>query len=156
MSVGEKILKARLESKRTQRDVARLTGLAVSYLSRLENDRLNPSLRSLTTIANALGIPLASLLDSGPVLEPRGCCPVTSSGRCILDQLNVRPPRGRKGTAGKSKTPAEGYSTRQLQLLRMCNFLLHEGDAETVMSLSTVIRSLRALVASNDQTTAGK
>ncbi|MGW8178327.1 MAG: helix-turn-helix domain-containing protein, partial [bacterium] len=47
-NVGKRILRLRLERKKTQREVSELTGLAVSYLSRLENGRITPSIPTLT------------------------------------------------------------------------------------------------------------
>ncbi|MBI3941254.1 MAG: helix-turn-helix transcriptional regulator [Acidobacteria bacterium] len=149
MSVGKKILQLRVQSGRTQRDVAQLTGLAVSYLSRLENDRLNPSLRTLTKISEALRIPLTSFFDAEPVLESGDHCPVSPSGRCILDQMHV-------GRGRKPKMQAEGYSNQQLEVLRLCNFLLHQGNKEVITSLSTVMRSLLSLSASKGQAASRK
>ncbi len=147
MSVGKKILQLRTESRKTQREVAESTGLAVSYLSRLENGRINPSIRTLTRISEALGIPVASFFDQGPILETGDHCPVSPSGRCILDQLHA-------GKGRKPKAAMESYSTQQLEVLRMCNFLLHQGNKEIITSLSTVMKSLLALASSKDKSKA--
>ncbi len=69
MKLGKRILELRLKSKRTQQQVCELTGLAVSYLSRLENDRMSPSIRTLTKISEALHVPLTSFFDDKPILE---------------------------------------------------------------------------------------
>ncbi len=135
MTLGKKILEIRLKSKRTQQQVSELTGLAVSYLSRLENDRMSPSIRTLTKISEALHVPLTSFFDDKPVLEAQDRCPVSLSGRCILDQLFV-------GQGRRPKTNLESYSPQQLEILRACNFLLHKGDKETVTMLSLLMKSL--------------
>ncbi len=135
MTLGKRILELRLKSKRTQQQVSELTGLAVSYLSRLENDRMSPSIRTLTKISKALHVPLTSFFDDKPVLEAKDRCPVSLSGRCILDQLFV-------GQGRRPKTNLESYSPQQLEILRACNYLLHTGDKEIVKMLSLLMKSL--------------
>ncbi len=135
MTLGKRILELRLKSKRTQLQVSELTGLAVSYLSRLENDRMSPSIRTLTKISDALQVPLTSFFDDKPILEAEDRCPVSLSGLCILDQLFV-------GQGRRPETNLESYSPQQLEILRLCNSLLHTGDKETVKMLSLLMKSL--------------
>jgi transcriptional regulator with XRE-family HTH domain len=135
MTLGKRILELRLKSKRTQQQVCELTGLAVSYLSRLENDRMSPSIRTLTKISEALHVPLTSFFDGKPILEAKDRCPVSLSGQCILDQLFV-------GQGRKPETNLESYSPQQLEILRACNYLLHTGDKEIVKMLSLLMKSL--------------
>ncbi len=45
----------------TQRDVQRATGLLVQYISRVENERVTPSVDTLTKMAVALRVPLYRL-----------------------------------------------------------------------------------------------
>lgn len=138
MSVGKRIVQIRLQLKKSQRAVGESTGLAVSYLSRLENDRITPTVKTLGKIAAAMGIPVTAFFESGPVLETPDRCPVSLSGRCILDQLYV----------GRGKKPGgdvDEYSPQQLEILRLCNFLLHTRDKELLRALSTLLESLLAL-----------
>ncbi len=135
MTLGKRILQLRIKSKRTQQEVSQLTGLAVSYLSRLENDRMSPSIRTLTKISEALHVPLTSFFDNKPILEAKDRCPVSLSGRCILDQLFV-------GQGRRPKANPESYSPQQLEILRACNYLLHTGDKEIVKMLSLMMKSL--------------
>jgi transcriptional regulator with XRE-family HTH domain len=142
MTVGKKILKLRLQSKRSQREISMASGLAVSYLSRLENDRIIPSIRTLTRIAQALGVPLTALFDRDTGTEPaREGCPVSPSGHCLLDQMFA-------GRGRKPKSQNETYSPQQLEILRLCNFLLQTDDREVFTTLSVVMKSLLALSAS--------
>jgi transcriptional regulator with XRE-family HTH domain len=122
----------------TQRELGEATNLAVSYLSRVENGRLTPTVPTLTKIADALSVPLTALFDAAPILEARDVCPVSLSGRCILDHLFVG--RGRKLAKG-----IEGYSKEQLEALRLCNFLLHTGDKELLRALLTLLKGLLVL-----------
>ncbi|MGE5819673.1 MAG: helix-turn-helix domain-containing protein [Deltaproteobacteria bacterium] len=137
MSTGKQIQSIRLQSKQTQQELAQASGLAVSYLSRIENDRIAPTVRTLGKIATALRVPMTSFFAAEEVLEASDHCPVSISGKCILDQV----------FAGRGQDPApdvESYSPQQLQALRLCNFLLHTRDKELLRTLITMLKSLLA------------
>jgi len=144
MSIGKKVLQLRLQSKMTQQDISQLTGLAVSYLSRLENERITPSIRTLTKISEAFGVPVTKLLETEP--QPRGGdhCPVSPSGRCILNQLSV-------GRGRRPRVEGESYSPYQLEILRMCNLLIQSQDREIIESLSTIMKSLVTLAGTKEK-----
>jgi transcriptional regulator with XRE-family HTH domain len=137
MSVGRKIRQLRLESRITQRELGDVTGLAVSYLSRVENGRLTPTLPTLTKVADALSVPLTTLFDAKATLEAKDQCPVSLSGRCLLDHPFT-------GRGKRPKKGVESYSREQLEALRLCNFLLHTGDKELLRSLLTILKGLLA------------
>jgi transcriptional regulator with XRE-family HTH domain len=138
MSVGGRIHQLRSESHITQRELGEVTGLAVSYLSRVENGRLTPTLPTLTKIADALSVPLTALFDAKATLEAKDACPVSLSGKCLLDHPFV--------DRGKSpKKGVETYSREQLEALRLCNFLLHTGDKELLRTLLTILKGLLAV-----------
>ncbi len=142
MSVGRRIHQLRSESRMTQRELGEVTGLAVSYLSRVENGRLTPTLPTLTKIASALSVRLTALFDATATLEARDECPVSLSGRCLLDHPFVS--RGKKPTKG-----VETYSREQLEALRLCNFILHTGDKQLLGTLVTILKGLLALKEEN-------
>lgn len=142
MSVGRKIHQLRSESHITQRELGEATGLAVSYLSRVENGRLTPTLPTLTKIAAALSIPLTALFDASSTLEAKDACPVSLSGRCLLDHPFT-------GRGKRAKKGVETYSREQLEALRLCNFLLHTGDNELLRTLLTMLKGLLALKGAN-------
>jgi len=142
MSIGNKINQLRTESHITQRELGEVTGLAVSYLSRVENDRLTPTLPTLTKIADALAIPLTVLFDEKATLEARDQCPVSLSGRCLLDHPFT-------GRGKRAKKGVETYSREQLKALRLCNFLLHTGDRELLRTLLMMLKGLLALKGTN-------
>ena len=69
MSIGQRFRKLRKQKGMTQRNIQRTTGLLVQYISRVENDRVTPSLDTLSKMAMALAIPLYRLLyNDGGVL----------------------------------------------------------------------------------------
>lgn len=137
MSVGKRILRLRLEANRTQREISEVTGLAVSYLSRLENGRITPTIPTLTKIANALSVDVTAFFGQEPALESGDRCPVSTSGKCVLDQLLV-------GRGRRPDTKWDGYTPQQLEVLRLCDYLIHTGDKEVMTSLQTVLEALLA------------
>ena len=138
MSVGRTILRLRIQSKKSQRTLAESAGLAVSYVSRLENGHVVPTIRTMNKIAAGLGVPITSLVDPATRPESPDRCPVSLSGRCILDQLFVA--RGRR-----PRRAIEAYSTQQLEVLRLCNILLHTRNKDVLAALTTLLKALLRL-----------
>jgi transcriptional regulator with XRE-family HTH domain len=58
MRITQTLVQLRRDKKLTQRDLAELTGITQPDISRLENGRANPSLRTLCSIARGLGMKL--------------------------------------------------------------------------------------------------
>ena len=80
---------------------------------------------------------MTTLFDATP-LEAKDLCPVSLSGKCILDHLHMD--RGKKPPKG-----VEAYSREQLEVLRLCNFLLHRADKDLMRTLRTLMKGLLAL-----------
>ncbi|MBW2731654.1 MAG: helix-turn-helix domain-containing protein [Deltaproteobacteria bacterium] len=135
--VGKKIRKLRKQAGFTQRDVALRSGLTVSYLSRLENDRITPSVKTLRRVADALEVPI-SLLFGDVVAGTPEHCPVSLSGQCILEH---RFHRNGSVVPGASKQK-ESYNSEQLAILQECNDILQHGDAELLTALERLVHSL--------------
>jgi len=55
IDIGSKIKKLRLAKGFRQDDVAQMTGLSLSMISQVENNRVSPSIATLKKIANSLG-----------------------------------------------------------------------------------------------------
>lgn len=62
MSIGKNIKKIRKERGFTQKELAEKCNLSRSYLADLERDRYNPSLDTLSVIADNLGVKVSVLL----------------------------------------------------------------------------------------------
>jgi transcriptional regulator with XRE-family HTH domain len=60
--VGPQIRRRRRDRNLTLSAVAELTGLNVGYLSQVENDKASPSLETLSSLADALDVPIAWFL----------------------------------------------------------------------------------------------
>ena len=135
LSIGHRMLLLRKLSNRTQRELANCAGVAVHYISRLEHDRVMPSVRTLSKIADALNVPVTAFFNGATTFEAMDRCPVSLSGRCILDEHYV---------ARSTQPCGEEYSAQQLDILKLCNLLLHTADHQACCTLLTTMKSLLA------------
>jgi hypothetical protein len=90
----------------------------------------------LRRIAEALAIPVSELFEEQPRDEKQTCA-ITASGRCIMELL-------RSGGGRKSRGRVEGYTRRQLQLLRMANYVIQSGDVRLLTALDVLLNGLLA------------
>lgn len=142
--VGKKVRELRLKAKLTQKEIAERSGLTVSYLSRLENERITPSVRTLKKIGEALEVPVSLLFDGNAEQRPSESCPVSLSGQCILEHRYV-------GRHVEQLFEEESYDAEQLAVLQECNDLVQHGDAEVLTALERVVRSLILLQHTRDR-----
>lgn len=64
MTLGERLKELRNEKGYSLRELAKIIGdISASYISDIENDRYEPSLKKLKSIAKGLNVPTAYLLD---------------------------------------------------------------------------------------------
>jgi transcriptional regulator with XRE-family HTH domain len=149
LDVGRQVVAARLRRGLTQRAVCARAGLAPSYLSRVEHGVVQPTLPTVLRIAQALREPLAALLSpwpggAGDAREPRPC-PVSPTGQCLLDLLDVTADRG----ASRPRTAKGGrrrFNTRQLHLLHQFAAILDSGDTDLLAAYETLIsRSMKGI-----------
>jgi len=138
MSVGKALLQIRHEQGLTQRVVGERAGLAISYVSRVENNRVQPTMGTLVKLATALGVPISAIFQIGErACTPKHKCPVSSSGNCIGEL--IRSHHGRLPTGDKV-----WYGEDELQLLQMTDFLALRGSPDVRLALKTVLESLIA------------
>jgi len=138
LSIGTRLLQLRNQKGFSQRQLSQRCGLASSYLSRIENRRLEPRPKTLRRIAAALDVPISELFEERPGGEKQTCA-ITASGRCIMELL-------RSGRGRASRARAEGYTPRQLQLLRMANYVIQSGDGRLLGALDVLLSGLLAAV----------
>jgi transcriptional regulator with XRE-family HTH domain len=60
---GTRLKKLRLNGKLTLKDVARVTGLSVSLISRIENEDISPSIETLSKLAKFFGVKVSCLFS---------------------------------------------------------------------------------------------
>jgi len=75
VGIAQKLRKIRTERKISLQELSSKTGLSVTFLSRLENDKANVSVLNLRTIAKALDIPIASLFSEDERSRVKICRP---------------------------------------------------------------------------------
>jgi transcriptional regulator with XRE-family HTH domain len=135
MSIGTRIIQLRNQKGLTQQQVSELTGLAASYLSRIENRRLEPRPQTLSKIAAALGVTVSEIFQERPTHLGTLQCVITSSGNCVMNLLH--------SSHGRRTQPREeGYNPHQLQLLRMANYLIQTADKRLLDSLDVLLGAL--------------
>ncbi|MCP3978766.1 MAG: helix-turn-helix transcriptional regulator [bacterium] len=111
--IGQRLASARLRRGLSQATVARRSGVAPSYISRIENGRVQPSFRTVQRVADAVRVSVGELVSESETRDhaPGAGCPVTPSGGCLLDLL--RPQQEVDRGSG-----ADVFSPRQVRLLR--------------------------------------
>ncbi|HBM5900033.1 TPA: helix-turn-helix domain-containing protein, partial [Enterococcus faecium] len=73
LNIGNNIKNIRKSKNMTQTDFAELMGLSRSYIGDLENNRSNPSIKTLEAIARALDVPIVALINDSStdnIVEP--------------------------------------------------------------------------------------
>ena len=128
---GPRVLATRLSKGLSQASIARLSGIAPSYLSRIESGKVNPTVQTAARIAAALRSPLDDLVNP-PLEKHHGPCPVSRTGACMMDLL--RPEIGPLPKPGE-----EGYTPRQLRLLRRVTNLIGTGSPDLIKALEVLV-----------------
>jgi transcriptional regulator with XRE-family HTH domain len=135
MSIGTRIIQLRNKKGLTQQQLSELTGLAASYLSRIENRHLEPRPQTLSKIAAALGVTVSEIFQERPIHLGTLQCVITSSGNCVMNMLH-------SSHGKRAQPPEESYDPHQLQLLRMANYLIQMADKRLLDSLDVVLGAL--------------
>ena len=135
MSIGTRLIQLRNQKGLTQQQLSDLTGLAPSYLSRIENRHLEPRPQTLRKLASALNVPISEIFQERSIQLGTLQCAITSSGNCIMNLLRSRRRKGQEPAA-------ENYDPHQLQLLRMANYLIQNADKRLLDSLDVLLGAL--------------
>ncbi len=114
----------------------RRAGLDPGYLSRIEHGKIRPTLDTASRIADALKVPLGEILARPSAGANAGPCPVSASGRCMIDLMD-------SGAEPDLEKQMEHYSPRQLRLLRQFAALLAHGDQDVLKAFETLIGKIR-------------
>lgn len=135
-SIGHRIRTIRRSRQLTQRELARRAQLAEPFVSRVENDRAEPSLATLGRLAAAMDVTMGDLVAAEPA-RFKPTCPVSRSGRCIAELIYRPGPR--------AQLTEERYTPRQIKLLRLANYLVECASPDTQNALETVMRGMLKL-----------
>ncbi|SMC17312.1 Helix-turn-helix domain-containing protein [Clostridium acidisoli DSM 12555] len=63
MKISKKLRAFRTEQKLTLKELSEKSGISLSFISDIENDRRTPSIEKLKTLASALGVPASEFLE---------------------------------------------------------------------------------------------
>jgi transcriptional regulator with XRE-family HTH domain len=147
--VGRRLATARLQRGLSQGIVARLAGIAPSYISRIENGRVHPTFRTVLRIASALKMPFEEIAGPGPArLRQRGGCPVTAGGRCLLDLVRAEAEIERG-------VPGEAFTPRQVRLLRRFASWLVTVGSDRQKAMEILLDELTRATTGDSPTVAG-
>lgn len=122
-NLGRRVRDARLARKLTLEAVVARTGFTVSWLSKLENGQLSPSLEGLVGLADALGCGVDALVD-GLTVPPRHVLVRAGNGRAEAGLKQTPSRNGRSRAAGgKVEHLADGWhgASMQPQVLHLGN-----------------------------------
>jgi transcriptional regulator with XRE-family HTH domain len=135
MSIGTRVMQIRNHKGISQRELSQRSGIAGSYLSRIENRHLEPRPKTLRRLAEALGVPVAEFFEDRGTNLAGVQCVITPSGRCVMDMI--------RAAQGKPLEPgAEAYTPRHLQLLRLAAYLIQSGDKRLLDALEVLLGGL--------------
>jgi len=132
IEVGQRIAAWRRERGLSQGVVSRKAGIHPSYLSRIENGRVHPTVATAMRIARAMRVTPNELLGTAqPKREDRPCM-VSLNGACLVDLIDTH------GDAGAIDGP-EKYTPQQIRLLRRFLVLLRQSSPKMLGALESVI-----------------
>lgn len=134
LDLGKRISACRSQRGLSQATVARRAGIDPSYLSRIETGRVHPTVRMATRISTALRVPMEDLLGPSPPDRKHQPCPVTRSGRCLMDLLDT-------GT-GDTLLDPEAYTPRQIKLLRRFTMVLQKSSPNLQRALEVLFSEI--------------
>lgn len=88
IAIGRQVRDFRMQQKITVAELARITGLSIGMLSKIENGNTSPSLTTLQTLSDALSVPLTSFFRG---FEERREAVHTKSGEGVtVDNAGTR------------------------------------------------------------------
>jgi transcriptional regulator with XRE-family HTH domain len=134
--IGPRLGALRARRGLSQGTLARRSGIAASYLSRIENGRVQPTFPTIWRLLHAMQADLTEILDPRPTVDARrGHCPLTEHGHCLLDLIRTE--------AEVAREPQlEFYTARELKLLHDIALWCKHGPRERVRALDVLLQEL--------------
>ncbi len=134
-AMGQRIAAWRKLKGFSQVTVSRRTGIDSTYISRIETGKIQPSVPMVVRIASALRVTPSELLDPPPTKRKQKPCPVSPSGQCLMDLLDI-------GNEPEVPPTVKRFTPGQLRLIRRFTGLVQEGDPSLVKALEVLIRNI--------------
>jgi len=133
--VSKRIVATRHRLRLSQSAVSERAGIHPSYLCRIEKGKVHPTVQTAMRLAAALRVSLNDLLGPTPTTQMDQPCPVSASGRCLMDLFDAGPDSGR-GRDG------EIYSAQHLRLIRKFMALLRQGSPNLLTALEALVSEI--------------
>jgi DNA-binding XRE family transcriptional regulator len=133
--LGRRLASARLRKGLSQVLVAKRCGLAPSYLSRIENGRIQPTFPTALRIVKALRVSIEEVLGPAEKIGSPPECPV-SAGRCLLELMR---PDHMMATDERERC----FTVREVKLLREIAHWLRTASPDRVRALEVLVGDLR-------------
>ncbi len=130
--IGRRLGSARAQRGMSQGTLSRLSGLAPSYVSRIENGHVQPTLATVLKILHALRMGLDELIAPEPAARALQPCPVSPRGSCLLELI-----RSEAEVARDARHLF--FSPREVAVLRALAGWMKEAPGERVRAVTTVI-----------------
>jgi len=134
--IGPRLGALRAQRGLSQGTLARLSGIAPSALSRIENGRVQPTFATIWRLLHALRADWTEILDPRQATgATRGRCPLTEHGHCLLDLIRTE--------AEVARAPGlEFYTARQTKLLHDLALWCKHGPPDRVRALEVLLQEL--------------
>jgi transcriptional regulator with XRE-family HTH domain len=133
--VGQRLAAARRRRGLSQGTVCRLAGMPISYLSRIETGKVQPTFRTVLRVAAALKAAPEELLGRARAAGREGACPVSTSGRCMLDLIRAEAEVARVASG-------EVYTTREVRLLQRLAAWMRAASPDRLRALEVILDDL--------------
>ena len=88
VAIGRQVRELRKRQQMTGSDLAERAGLSVGMLSKIENGLISPSLKTVQTLSQALGVPIVQLFSGYE--EERGCLHVKAGEGVETERAGTR------------------------------------------------------------------
>jgi len=151
--IGQRLAAARMRRGLSQGTVARLSGIAPSYLSRIETGKVHPTFRTVQNIAGSLKVSLDEVIGPTPSHDHSdGRCPISTTGACMLDLIRSEVQVSRVASG-------EVYTPREVRLLQRLATWMKTVGPERLRAMEILLDDLmrsRAVGAAGDAPASGK
>ena len=140
LPIGERLRHAREARQLTLAVVAERSGLTKGFISRVEREATSPSVTSLVTICEAIGVPLADIFATPKAIVMRAADRPHASlpGRLVADTL-LTTPQERKLTVIETTAGPDGSGGDELYSLpcetEVCYVV--EGEIDLILDTET-------------------
>ncbi len=133
--IGKRIRSIRLHQNLSQGVVSKRAGILSSYLSRIETERVHPTVRTVRRIAKALKVSLDDMLGPSPPKRYGKPCPITGTGHCLMDLIDT-------STVPRLKRKGGNFTQRQIYLLRRLTLLVEKSRPSLQKALEMLVEEM--------------